>query len=191
MSEIEKKDNTDPDEETIDSLSDDGLNEDWDGEDDIDEDEEENLESDVEGGETEDCVYKPLQKRRGIAPEPENELENDDDENDDDDIDIDDEMLETQKVSFITGDSRRSKAVLTKYEKTNLIGTRVAQLTMGAKPLIKGVSKMDPNDIAQMELEKGEIPIKIIRPMPDGTKEVWELKELKLKREHIKFNLTK
>jgi DNA-directed RNA polymerase I, II, and III subunit RPABC2 len=188
MSEVDKKIVTNPDEESIDSLLDDQLNEeDWDGEDDIDDDVEDNLDSDVEDNQNDDCVYKPLQKKRGLAPKPEEVIDDDDD----DDDDGEEEILKDTKIVYITGDNRISSPILTKYEKARLIGDRIAQLTMGAKPMIKDkdISKKDPAYIAQMELEKKTIPIKIIRPLPNGTKEIWHLNELKLKREHIKFDI--
>jgi len=52
----------------------------------------------------------------------------------------------------------------TKFEKARIIGARALQLAYGAPPLIKvpeGIT--DPLDLAELEFEKGAIPITIIR----------------------------
>ena len=91
---------------------------------------------------------------------------------------------------YVSEIERRTNINLTKYEKVRLLGERTAQITQGAKPMIQGVDGMNPRDIAQLELEVKMIPIKIIRPLPNGKKEVWKLDELNLKREYIKYGFT-
>jgi len=52
----------------------------------------------------------------------------------------------------------------TKFEKARIIGARALQLAYGAPPLIKvpeGIT--DPLDLAEIEFDKGVIPITIIR----------------------------
>ncbi|MCL4388367.1 MAG: DNA-directed RNA polymerase subunit K [Candidatus Marsarchaeota archaeon] len=52
----------------------------------------------------------------------------------------------------------------TKFEKARVIGARALQLAYGAPPLIKvpeGI--VDPLNLAELEFEKGVIPITIIR----------------------------
>ncbi len=51
----------------------------------------------------------------------------------------------------------------TKFEKARIIGARALQLAYGAPPLIK-VPKgtINPIDVAELEFEKGVIPITII-----------------------------
>jgi DNA-directed RNA polymerase subunit K len=52
----------------------------------------------------------------------------------------------------------------TKFEKARIIGARALQLAYGAPPLIKvpeGIT--DPLDLAELEFDKGAIPITIIR----------------------------
>lgn len=51
---------------------------------------------------------------------------------------------------------------LTRYEKAKIIGIRALQLYYGAPPLIKTKSK-DPMKIAEEEMEKGVLPIEVIR----------------------------
>ena len=55
---------------------------------------------------------------------------------------------------------------------------------------IKGVQGMDPRVVAQLELESKMIPIKIIRPLPNGKKEIWSLNELQLKKKYIVYGFT-
>ncbi|MGC8648850.1 MAG: DNA-directed RNA polymerase subunit K [Candidatus Micrarchaeia archaeon] len=52
----------------------------------------------------------------------------------------------------------------TKFEKTRIIGARALQLAYGAPPLIKVPKGMvNPLDLAELEFEKGVIPITVIR----------------------------
>jgi len=52
----------------------------------------------------------------------------------------------------------------TRYEKARIIGARALQISMGAPPLIRVPKNVvDPVQIAEMELEKGVIPITVRR----------------------------
>ena len=52
----------------------------------------------------------------------------------------------------------------TKYEKARIIGARALQLAYGAPPLIEVPKEVtNPLDLAELEFEKGVIPITIIR----------------------------
>ena len=69
--------------------------------------------------------------------------------------------------------------ILTKYERTRILGQRAKQINQGAKPFIpipEGV--MDGYIIAEMELKAKKIPFIIQRPLPDGTKEFWKVEDL-------------
>lgn len=55
----------------------------------------------------------------------------------------------------------------TKYERARIIGARALQLAMGAPLLIKRPKETyNTVDIAEMEMEKGVLPITIKRPTP-------------------------
>jgi len=55
----------------------------------------------------------------------------------------------------------------TKFEKARIIGARALQLAMGAPLLIKRPKDMfNTVDIAELELNKGVLPITIKRPKP-------------------------
>ena len=55
------------------------------------------------------------------------------------------------------------KIELTKYEKARIVGGRALQLAMGAPPLIKVEDVISPVALAQMELEKGVVPLHVVR----------------------------
>jgi DNA-directed RNA polymerase subunit K len=52
----------------------------------------------------------------------------------------------------------------TKFEKARIIGARALQLAYGAPPLVKVPPGMiNPIDLAEIEFDKGAIPITILR----------------------------
>ena len=52
----------------------------------------------------------------------------------------------------------------TKFEKARIIGARALQLAYGAPPLVKVPhGTVNPIDLAEVEFEKGAIPITILR----------------------------
>ena len=51
----------------------------------------------------------------------------------------------------------------TRYERARIIGARALQISRGAPTLLKTKIK-DPIEIAQLEFEKGVIPIDVKRP---------------------------
>lgn len=118
--------------------------------------------------------------------EEEIDEENDDEENDDE-IDLTDEAekifledynLLLKKEDF-TSEDKLNNLKLSIYEITRIIGTRATQIARGAKPFLKKSENMSPIDIAKEELKNKLVPIKLIRPMPNGTEEVWSLNEFK------------
>jgi DNA-directed RNA polymerase I, II, and III subunit RPABC2 len=69
--------------------------------------------------------------------------------------------------------------ILTKYEKTRVLGQRASQINNGAPPYIQipeGV--IDGYIIAKLELAEKKIPFIIQRPLPNGSKEFWKLEDL-------------
>lgn len=69
--------------------------------------------------------------------------------------------------------------ILTKYEKSRILGERAKQLNSGGKPFIE----VEPNIIdgyliALKELEEKKIPFIVKRPLPNGGCEYWRLKDL-------------
>ena len=52
---------------------------------------------------------------------------------------------------------------LTKYELARIIGARALQLSAGAPPMIKAESSQSFMTVARLELEKGVIPLVVLR----------------------------
>ena len=68
----------------------------------------------------------------------------------------------------------------TRYERARIIGARALQIAMGAPYLVK-LSEEDlesirysPLSIAQLEFEKGVIPLKIVREVPKSAQTATE-----------------
>ena len=71
--------------------------------------------------------------------------------------------------------------ILTKYEKTRIIGARTKQLNDGAKPFINLQEEIiDGEIIANMELREKKIPFIIKRPISNNKFEYWKLKDLEV-----------
>jgi DNA-directed RNA polymerase subunit K/omega len=126
------------------------------------------------GDENEDCMYNFRGKKN-------NDQENDDDFEEYFDEDIE-EITENkdQEGIVVPKNERITKPILFNYERVRLKGDRAKQLIEGAKPMIKGVEKIDPKDIAQMEIDKKVVPIILRRTRPDGKIEEWSISELKI-----------
>lgn len=157
---ISKEESDDDISETIDETIDetDDLIE----EDNVDEDEEYNDTGEIEETETfTECVLDKIIE---------------------DEIEDFDENSEVQEIhneeKLLKGKDRISANRLTKYEMVRILGERIKQLTMGAKPLIKNYEGLDYDKIAEEELKLNMIPYKIKRPLPNGKYEIWQLDEL-------------
>jgi DNA-directed RNA polymerase subunit K/omega len=70
--------------------------------------------------------------------------------------------------------------ILSKYEKTKIIGMRLEQLSRGAAPTIdyKALNLNTVRDIAFMELKERKLPFMIVRTLPCGLKEYWKLEDM-------------
>jgi DNA-directed RNA polymerase subunit K/omega len=122
----------------------------------------------------------------------EDDIEQDTDNAIEDEILIEDNILENDddqyEIKSITKDYiidkyRISANRLTKYEMVRILGERTKQLTMGAKPMIKNYHIFTYDKIAEEEFKLNMIPFKIVRPLPNGTQELWTLDELY--KEHL------
>ena len=75
----------------------------------------------------------------------------------------------------------RTIPILTKYERTRVLGQRAKQINSGAKPFVKVPENIiDGYLVAEIELSQKRIPFIIRRPMPGGGSEYWNLKDLEL-----------
>jgi DNA-directed RNA polymerase subunit K/omega/predicted NAD-dependent protein-ADP-ribosyltransferase YbiA (DUF1768 family) len=84
-------------------------------------------------------------------------------------------------ISKYDSKSNKSVNVLTKYEKTNIIGVRMEQLSMGCDTYISidlANSLGCVKKIALAEFEQRKIPYIICRSMPNNMKEYWKLADL-------------
>lgn len=92
---------------------------------------------------------------------------------------------EIETMSKLTGidnledQLHRTIPVLTKYEKTKVLGIRAKQIEDGSLPLVEVKNSIiDPYLIAIKELEEKKIPFIIRRPLPNGASEYWKVKDL-------------
>jgi len=114
-----------------------------------------------------------------IEPDTDNGCLIDDVINDDDEyFENEYNINENSQIQFCSNDERISCNRLTKYEMVRILGERTKQLTMGAKPLVKNYNNLSYEKIAEEELKLNMIPLKIIRPLPNGKFELWLLEEL-------------
>ena len=81
----------------------------------------------------------------------------------------------------IIDEFHKTNPILTKYEKTRVLGQRTKQLNNGAKPMIKVKENIiDSYLIAEMELKEKKIPFIIRRPLANGYSEYWTLEDLEI-----------
>ena len=89
------------------------------------------------------------------------------------------DKLKTLEMKVVEKSNRLTNPRMTKYEMVRIIGERTKQFKMGAKPLIKNTDDLTYEEKALLELKKNMTPIKIKRPLPNNTVEIWEISELK------------
>ena len=89
--------------------------------------------------------------------------------------------VQRNKDNIIVDDLHKTIPILTKYEKTRILGIRAKQINNGAKPLVTiNTQIIDGYLIALKELEEKKIQIIIRRPIPNGASEYWRLKDLEI-----------
>ena len=76
--------------------------------------------------------------------------------------------------------SYTTRNVITKYEKTKILGLRMEQLARGAPTLIDAETSgcRSIQEIALKELEERKLPFMIVRTLPNGQKEHWKLEDM-------------
>jgi DNA-directed RNA polymerase subunit K/omega len=96
------------------------------------------------------------------------------------------------KVGIVVDPLHKTTPLLTKYEKTRILGIRTKQLNNGAAPYVsvsvsaktaigQGQGQMiDGYPIALRELEEKKLPFIIRRPLPSGGTEYWYLQDLEV-----------
>lgn len=125
---------------------------------------------DVQSTGNDECMYK-FAKSNVI----------DDIDNIEEEDNFDDEENENKiDNKYVSSENRQTKNILNKYEKVRLLSVRSRQISLGAKPMLIGAESMNPKEVARLELEKGIMPLKIERELPNGLKEIWLISELKI-----------
>ena len=76
---------------------------------------------------------------------------------------------------------KRTSDYMTKYEYTRLIGSRALEIDNGFSPKVNVEDVFNPYDIARMELHARVIPLVIERTLQDGTKEIWNVKDMHIR----------
>ena len=86
--------------------------------------------------------------------------------------------------NIIIDNKHKTLPILTKYEKARILGLRISQLNKGAKPFIvfddESRKVIDTYLIAEKELREKRLPYIIMRPIPNGKKEYWSLRDLEI-----------
>ena len=81
----------------------------------------------------------------------------------------------TSAVSF------QPRTMLTKYERTKVIGIRAEQLTRGAEAFVDVDTKsFDPYEVAERELVQRKLPFIIVRHLPDGKTDNVKLEDMEI-----------
>ena len=85
------------------------------------------------------------------------------------------------KNNIIIDEFHKTLPILTKYEKTKIIGIRTKQLNNGSTPYISVDEKIIDNYvIANMEIQEKKLPFIISRPLPNKNFEYWKLQDLEI-----------
>lgn len=73
-----------------------------------------------------------------------------------------------------------TRNVMTKYEKTKIIGMRLEQLARGAHTLVNTEKSncKSLRDVVMCELAEKKLPFIIVRNLPNGKKEHWKVSDL-------------
>ncbi len=91
------------------------------------------------------------------------------------------EVVEHNKTIIEHNGEKLSRNILTKYEKTTLIGVRLEQLSYGSPSTLTLEEKKKCKtiqDIAELELKTGVIPLMLRRNLPNKTEEYWKITDL-------------
>lgn len=90
-----------------------------------------------------------------------------------------DDLKATYQSMMIHRD-RKTIPILSKYERTRVVGERAIQISMGSPPLVEVGNLENPVDIAEKELREKKIPYIIKRVLPNGLIELWRVDELRI-----------
>ena len=88
--------------------------------------------------------------------------------------------IERDSDGVIVDENHTTYPILSKFELTKIIGLRVTQLNKGALPYSKVITKkiLDNSLVADKELREKKLPFIIMRPLPTGKCEYWDVNDL-------------
>ena len=85
------------------------------------------------------------------------------------------------KRGIIIDPLHKTLPLLSKYERTRILGERAKQINDGAKPFVETDGTIiDGYLIALAEVEQNKIPFIIRRPLANGASEYWKLQDLEI-----------
>jgi DNA-directed RNA polymerase I, II, and III subunit RPABC2 len=89
-------------------------------------------------------------------------------------------LIKRDAEGIIIDENHRTYPILSKYEKTKIIGLRVAQLNKGSQPYVplKHSTILDNSLVAEKELKEKKLPFIIMRPLFNGKCEYWNVNDL-------------
>lgn len=90
-------------------------------------------------------------------------------------IDDLDEVIDGVKIK--KNDDRITAPILTKYEKTKVLGFRALQISLGAEPKVIS-DEIDSYKLAELELNNKLLSLKIRRFLNKNVAEDWDINEL-------------
>ena len=88
--------------------------------------------------------------------------------------------IQRDSAGVIIDENHKTYPILSKFELTKIIGLRVTQLNKGSDPYIEVKTKniLDNSLIAEKELREKKLPFIIMRPLPNGNCEYWDVNDL-------------
>tara|TARA_Y100000389_G_scaffold198469_2_gene235030 strand:- start:2056 stop:2712 length:657 start_codon:yes stop_codon:yes gene_type:complete len=87
----------------------------------------------------------------------------------------------TNNDGIVVDKMHQTLPILTKFEKTKILGIRTKQLNNNSRPYISGSENIKSNYlIAIEELQQKKLPFIIKRPLPNNTYEYWKLSNLEV-----------
>ena len=90
-------------------------------------------------------------------------------------------QIHRDKDGNIIDPCHKTLPIMTKFEKTRIIGQRAKQIETGSIPFINVPDNIiDSYLIAELELQQRKLPFIIRRPLPNGTCEYWDANDLEM-----------
>lgn len=94
---------------------------------------------------------------------------------------LDDQSNFNELVASYNPLNNSSKNIMTKYERTSIVGVRMEQLAYGA-PSTLSIEQLKKykniKDIANEELNQKKIPFMLLRTLPNKSQEYWRISDM-------------